>query len=104
MALAGPSQIAFESFWDYCINHEQTGNSGADVPGEAHGQQDFHGALHAFRCTPSARHGFVRVSKRNPYRLEFDIKTDRAETNQQNLHFPMPPVTVDLARRIDREN
>ena len=25
-----------------------------------------------FRCVPSRRHGFVRVSKRNPYRLEYD--------------------------------
>ena len=32
------------------------------------------------------------------------VKTDRAETTQQNLHFPMPPVTVDLACRIDRED
>ena len=25
-----------------------------------------------FRCEPSSRHGFVRVSRRNPLRLEYD--------------------------------
>jgi hypothetical protein len=28
-----------------------------------------------FRCVPSKRQGFVRISKRNPYRLEFDDAT-----------------------------
>lgn len=28
-----------------------------------------------FRCVPSARRGFVRISKRNPYRLEYDDGT-----------------------------
>jgi hypothetical protein len=42
----------------------------------------------SFRCTSSTRHGFLRISKRNPYRLEFDDATPFYPVGVQNCGYP----------------
>lgn len=44
----------------------------------------------SFECLPSQRHGFVRLSKRNPYRFEYDDGTPFYPIGQQ-LGWGVPP-------------